>query len=85
LGEVAEGQEAGEGHGEAGEHGDKGRVVCYAGEAVDGGFAEGAVDQEGVVVCIGLGGGVRCAVLENEVSSWRDVVDYTYDRRKRTR
>ncbi|PQE07524.1 ribosomal biogenesis Gar2 protein [Rutstroemia sp. NJR-2017a BBW] len=43
-GEGAEGEEAGEGHEEAGEHGYAGAVVGDAGEAVDGGGLEGAVD-----------------------------------------
>ncbi|TGO86853.1 hypothetical protein BPOR_0272g00110 [Botrytis porri] len=46
----AEGEEAREGHEETGDHGDGGAVVCYGGEAVDGGGLEGAVDEEGVVV-----------------------------------
>lgn len=50
LGGGPEGEEAGEGHGETGEHGDGGGVVGDAGEAVESGFAEGAVDEEGVVV-----------------------------------
>lgn len=44
LRERAEGEEAGEGHEEAGEHGDGGTVVRDAGEAVDGGRFEGAVN-----------------------------------------
>jgi hypothetical protein len=50
LGEGTEGEEAGEGHEEAGYHGDSGAVVGYLGEAVDGGGFEGAVDEERVVV-----------------------------------
>lgn len=40
----AEGEETGEGHGEAGEHADAGAVVGYEGEAVEGWGAKGAVD-----------------------------------------
>jgi hypothetical protein len=38
------GEEAGEGHDEAGDEGGGGAVVGYKGEAVDGGLFEGAVD-----------------------------------------
>ena len=44
LGQGAEGKEAGQGHGEAGEHADGGAVVSDEGEAVEGRRAEGAVD-----------------------------------------
>ena len=47
---VAKREEAAERHDEAGEHGDAGGVVRHAGEVVDGGRLEGAVDEEGVVV-----------------------------------
>lgn len=50
LGEGAEGKEAREGHGQAGEHGDGGAEVGYAGETVDGGGFEGAIDEEGIVM-----------------------------------
>lgn len=36
FGERAEGEEAGEGHGEAGYHGDGGAEVCHPGETVHG-------------------------------------------------
>lgn len=41
---IAESQEAGEGHGQAGDHGDKGRVVSYFSKAVYGRYLQGAVD-----------------------------------------
>jgi len=50
LGQVAEGEEAGERHEETGDHGDAGAIMGYGGEAVDGGGFEGAVDEERVVV-----------------------------------
>lgn len=50
LGEGAEGEEAGEGHKEASEHGDGGAVMRHTGEAIDCGGFERAVDEEGVMV-----------------------------------
>lgn len=47
---VGEDEEAGYGHAETGDDGEGSRNVCYAGEAVEGGCAEGTVDEEGVVV-----------------------------------
>lgn len=47
---VAEGEEPGERHDEAGHHGHARADVRDLGEAVDGGLLEGAVDEERVVV-----------------------------------
>jgi len=52
LCQIAKGEEAGESHGEAGEHGDCGGVVRYAGEAVNRWFLEGAVDEQAVVIWV---------------------------------
>lgn len=52
---VGEDEEAGYGHAEAGDDGEGGRDVCYAGEAVERGRAEGAVDEERVVVAAARG------------------------------
>jgi len=46
----AEGEEAGKGHDQAREHGHAGRPVGDAGEAVEGGLAQRAVDEERVVM-----------------------------------
>ncbi len=50
LGQGAEAEEAGQSHAEAGEHADAGAVMRYEGKAVDRWSAEGAVDQQRVVV-----------------------------------
>ncbi|KFY14828.1 hypothetical protein V491_05889, partial [Pseudogymnoascus sp. VKM F-3775] len=50
VGERAESEEAGEGHGEAGEEGDDCTDVGKEGEAAQGGCGEGGVDEEGVMV-----------------------------------
>ena len=47
---VAKGQVARESHDETCDQGDAGAIVCYAREAVDGGFAQGAVDEQAIVM-----------------------------------
>ena len=50
FGKGAESEEAGKGHGKAGDERDEGAVVRYGREAVEGRCAEGAVNQERVMV-----------------------------------
>lgn len=47
---VAEGEETSERHDETGGHGDAGGVMSYAREVIDCWCAEGAVDQQGIMV-----------------------------------
>ena len=50
LGPVAKRQKTSQRHDQAGQHGDGSGEVGDAGEAVESGFLEGAVDEEAVVV-----------------------------------
>lgn len=69
-GEGAEGEEPGEGHGEASEEGDERAVMRDGGEAVHCWGSEGAVDEEGVVMADECEGddsnGLKEAVVDEE-------------------